>query len=342
MPITRSSGKEIDALIADLSADSPATREAAVARLTIIGDRAVDKLVASVESASPTAARVGALQALESIASLRALDRTLGAVSDPDPAVASAAISAAQPFLQSARGADVVDRLTETALDALCPSDVRLVAIDTLSHLTPAALKPLWKIISQDSDQAVRTRAKSAAAGRPAPPADPLHTVSAAAEGTLPDDPVALGHAIALAGGTIALPLLHRVIERVAAREAAEPPGRREAWTNTRAAAHLALANRGSRLAVYDLRESLERAADPLPVEFLAALSLVGDASCLEPIVAAYAQSAASSRAHTDWWRQHLATAFQTIVKRERLTRRHAVMKKVQKRWGAVVKDLVR
>jgi HEAT repeat protein len=342
VPIKRSSGKEIDALIADLSADSPVTREAAVARLTIIGDRAVDKLVASVESARAPAARVGALQTLESIASLRALDRTLDAVSDPDPAVASAAVSATQPFLRSARGADVVDRLTQTALDALRPSDVRLTAIDTLAHLTPEALKPLWKVLSQDSDARVRTRAQSAAAGRPTLLVDPVQAVTAAAEGTLPDDPVALAHAIAEAGGTIALPLLHRVVERVAERETAEPPGRRGAWTNTRAAAHLALANRGSRLAVYDLRESLERAADPLPVEFLAALSLVGDASCLEPIGAAYAQAAASSRVHTDWWRQHLATAFHTIVKRERLTRRHAVLKRVQKRWGAVVKDLVR
>ena len=100
-----------------------------------------------------------------------------------------------------------------------------------------------------------------------------------------------------------------------------------------RAAAHVALASRGSRLALYDLRESLESADAPLPVEFLAALSLVGDASCLEAIAAAYARPAASGRGRDDWWRQHLADAFRAIVAREAITRRHAVMKKIEKRW---------
>ena len=97
-----------------------------------------------------------------------------------------------------------------------------------------------------------------------------------------------------------------------------------------RAAAHVALAHRGSRLAVYDLRESLESADAPLPVEFLAALTLVGDRSCLEPIAAAYAHA----RGGHAWWRQHLADAFRAIAARERITRRNAVMKKIEKRWG--------
>jgi hypothetical protein len=68
-----------------------------------------------------------------------------------------------------------------------------------------------------------------------------------------------------------------------------------------------------------------------LPVEFLAALSMVGDASCLEAIAAAHA------RASDSWWRDHLADTFQAIVGRERLTRRHAVIKKIEKRWGLPV-----
>ncbi len=337
MSIRASFAKEIVALVADLSTHSAVTREAAVARLTVIGDRAIDKLVAVIESAGPASARVAALQALESIASLRALDRTLAVVDDPDPAVAAAAISAARPLLPSARGAAVVDRLTEVALDALRPSDVRLAAIHALTDLTPKTLQPLWNILARDSNTTVRAMAESATARRPRLQTDPLHDVAAAAEGTLPGDPVALARAIGEAGRTLALPLLHRLVERIREREAAEPPARRAEWTNARAAAHLALANRGSRLAVYDLRESLERATAPLPVELLAALSLVGDVSCLEAIAAAYARSAASNRARTDWWRQHLATAFQTIVTRERVTRRHAVMKKILNRWPGVV-----
>src|SRR3990167_8946536 len=46
------------------------------------------------------------------------------------------------------------------------------------------------------------------------------------------------------------------------------------------------LADRGSRLALYDVRETLETVPGPLPVEFLSALTAVGDVSCLEPIAA--------------------------------------------------------
>src|SRR5215471_4094712 len=94
---------------------------------------------------------------------------------------------------------------------------------------------------------------------------------------------------------------------------------------------HVALAKQSSLLGLYDLREALERAIGPLPVEFLAALALIGDASCLEAIAIAHGRT-------TDrWWREHLADAFQAIVRREQLTRRHAVLKKIQKRWPAIV-----
>ena len=93
-----------------------------------------------------------------------------------------------------------------------------------------------------------------------------------------------------------------------------------------RAAAHLALANRGSRLALYDLRESIESLRERIPVEFFAAVTAIGDASCLEPIATAYA------RAKDDWSRRHLADAFRVIVDRENLTKRHALAKKIDKR----------
>ena len=337
MPIRASSAREIDALVADLSADRPVTREAAVARLTVLGARAVDKLTAVLESEVPGPARVAALQTLEAIASPRALDPALRAVDDRDPAVALAAVSMVRAFLRSARGADVTDRLAQLAIDAQRQPDVRLAAMHALSDLTSAELRPLWNVLAQDLHPAVRARAETAVSRRPVAPTDPLRDVTAAAEGDLPDDPVALGRAISEAARSIALPLLHQIIERIREREAREPPGRRLEWTNARASAHLALANRGSRLALYDVRESLERATIPLPVEFLATLSLVGDAGCLEAVAAAHAKSGGSNRAQTDWWRQHLASAFQTIVKRERLTRRHALMKKILKRWPAIL-----
>ena len=112
---------------------------------------------------------------------------------------------------------------------------------------------------------------------------------------------------------------------------------RRAEWTRVRGRAHVALANRGSRIALYDLRESIEAAASPLPVEFLAALSTAGDASCLEAIAAAYVRATAAVLANQEqggWWRDHLAEAFSLIVRREGLTRRHAQVKKIEKRWG--------
>jgi hypothetical protein len=44
-----SSAREIDALVADLSADRSVIRDAAVARLIVLGARAVDKLTAVLE-----------------------------------------------------------------------------------------------------------------------------------------------------------------------------------------------------------------------------------------------------------------------------------------------------
>ena len=75
MPIRKSSAASIDALAADLTSESPVTREAAIARLTVIGPRAVDSLVAIVSrpEKGPTA-RAAALRALEALGDARALE----------------------------------------------------------------------------------------------------------------------------------------------------------------------------------------------------------------------------------------------------------------------------
>jgi hypothetical protein len=163
---------------------------------------------------------------------------------------------------------------------------------------------------------------------------DPLDTVTRAANVALPDEPVALQRAIGLARASAPLALLLRIVERVREKEGAEPASLRREWTMARGAAHVALATRGSRIALYDLREALETAATPLPVEFLSALSIAGDASCLEPIAGAHA------KAGDAWWREHLADTFRTIVKREKLTKRSTAVKKVEKRWPQVLEEL--
>ena len=100
-----------------------------------------------------------------------------------------------------------------------------------------------------------------------------------------------LRQAIATHGATAPLTVLHRVIERVRAREAGVAADEADAWRVVRAATHLALAMRGSRLAVYDLRESVEALGSQTPVGMLSALQQVGDASVLDAVADAWAGS---------------------------------------------------
>jgi hypothetical protein len=353
VPIKASSARQIEMLIADLGSDRAATREAAVARLTLLGARAVERLLLELDSNASAVVRAAALRTLEAIADPRALDRVLDAIDAADPAVACAAASAARVFLRGPRGSIAVDRLTTTVMDTARNEGVRIAALRALGDLERSTLAPLLAALQRDPSESMKAASRLSAA------VDPAEVVSRAAERGLSPDPEELGEAVTRAGGDIALPLLLRVIERVREREASEPASRRAEWTRVRGRVHVALAARGSRIALYDLRESLESmsaASAPLPVEFLTALSTAGDVSCLEAVAAAYAHATPSGRPAEQkgpgrpgdprtpednvWWRDHLADAFTTIVKRERLTRRHAVVKKIERRWGSALEQL--
>ncbi len=333
MTIRASSSKQIGALIADLRGGTAVTREAAVARLTIIGARGVERLLELAESPADPAVRAAAFRTLEAIADPRALGPALRVLEDAgmDAAVAIAAAGVARAFLRGERGASAVDALTAVALDRARPEPVRIAALRAMRELQRSTLAPLLKSLVDDPSPAVRAEAQARSARKRSAAAEPLDTLTRAAQAEFPNDPDALRHAIVRAGDAIALPLLLRIVERLREREALEPPARRPPWMTTRAAAHVALANRGSRLALYDLRESIAAATAPLPVEFLTALSIIGDASCLEAIGSAHAKS------RDAWWLTHLADAFHTIVTRERITRRHAVMKRVEKKYPSVL-----
>jgi HEAT repeat protein len=371
VPIKASSARQIETLLADLGSDRTATREAAVARLTLLGARAVDRLLLLVDSNASAGTRASALRALEAIADPRALDGVLDAVDADDPAVACAAASAVRVFLRGPRGNVAVDRLTTAVMDTARNEDVRIAALGALGDLERSTLAPLLDALRRDPSDAIKAATTLSAT------VDPGALVTRAADRGLPQDPEELGLAVSRAGAAVALPLLLRVIERVRDREASEPAARRAEWTRVRGRAHVALAARGSRIALYDLRESLEStsaASARLPVEFLTALSTAGDASCLESVAAAYARSARLTRPtgstgstgstgptgstgrkgppsqaarnpgapgdaeNRDWWRDRLADAFKTIVKREGLTGRHAVMRKIRKRWPEILR----
>ena len=334
MPIKASSAKHIETLVADLSSASTTTREGAIARLSVIGARAVERLVALVESSTAAVPRVAALRALETFSDPRSLESALRAIDDRDRTVAIAAIGVARGFVLGPHGARAVDRLTGTAIDRARPEGVRVAALRALGALDPATVAPLLKSLANDPVPAIRVEATSHLPGRRAAKISPVDALNAAAEHDLPEDARGLHQAIIRGGPDAPLGAMLQIIERVREREGSTPAGQRGEWTTVRAAAHVALANRGSRLAVYDLRESLEGARQPLPPEFITVLTLVGDASCLEAIAGAY------TRVRDAAWRNQLAEGFRSIVKRERVTRRHAVMKKIEKKWAAAAREL--
>ena len=86
-----------------------------------------------------------------------------------------------------------------------------------------------------------------------------------------------------------------------------------------RGAVHAALARRGSRVALYDLREAFDGAQTPLPLDFLTAVTAIGDASCLEPMARAWSTAPPGEA----WWRDRLADAAADIVSRLSLTGRN-------------------
>jgi HEAT repeat protein len=288
MPVKASAAKTIDALVGDLSSTSATVREGAIARLTVIGARAVKPLITLVESHTSVRVRIGGFAALDAIGDARALAPALRAIDDRDSNLAIAAIGVARRFLRDSRGAAAVDRLTGVALDRARPDAVRAAALHALRDLDRATIAPLLESLANDPVIA-------ASATAPVPPV---------AETSLGD--------------------LLTAVET--ARERQSP--------TARAAAHLALAKRGSRIALYDLREWLEAARQPLPDDAVVALSLIGDASCLEAIAKGYARSRDES------WRARLVEAFRAVTTRERLTRRHAAVKKAARRSAELVSTL--
>jgi len=312
-------------------------RETALARLTVIGARAVVHLTAlAVDHDAPVISRVAALRALEGVGDARAIDAAAHALTAGDKSIGVAAAGLLQRFLTGKRGADVADALSARALDPQAPDAVRLAALVALDELGAATLEPLWTALSTDSSASVRAHVADARRGRRAEVGS--HAVESTVTGGLPDDPEKLRRGLSLNRPSASLPDLAALVERIRAREDAERGTARDAWTRARGAAHVALARRGSRLGLYDLRESLEKSTAPLPVEFMAALSLIGDASCLESVAAAYTHVLQDAPGDTGWWRDHLVDAFRAIVKREKLTKRHAVMKKIEKRWPAILR----
>jgi hypothetical protein len=340
MPIRPSSSAEIRRLIEALGADEEVARESAVARLAVIGPRAVEHLLQEFMTAAPRL-RAGMLRAFEASGDARALPLARGALADAVPETVVAAIGVLRALLNSPQpkvARDALDAVVATAMDTARPAAARLAALDALQVLPADVREAVRKNLAEDGDPAVKA---GAAGQRPADAAgvpDDETVWREAIAGTLPPSAARLKRALSAKQGSARLTELQHLVDHVRAREQREAVAEhREEWRAVRGAAHQALAARNSRLALYDLRDSLLE-PDRLPVAFLAALEEIGDATCLETLAAAYD---ASSRSGDAWWREHVATAFRAIVQREGLTRRHAAVKRTMARWPDAAADLM-
>jgi hypothetical protein len=339
MPIRPSSSAEIRQLIDALGGADDVRREAAVARLAVIGPRAVEHLLQDYPKASTARARAGMLRALEGAGDARAvpLARASFDAASSTPEVIAAAVGLLRAFLGAAQPAvarDALDALMTVALDHGRPADQRTATLDAMRDLPASVLEPMQQTLASDPDILVRERLASP----PEQPGRPALVWRDAVEGRLPPSPAMLKTAVTALAPAARLIELQHIVDAIRLHEAHETDAvRRAEWRAVRGAVHHALAARGSTLALYDLRDSLLE-PERLPVAFLAAIEEIGDATCLEPLAAAYD---ASSRSGDAWWREHVAAAFRAIVHRDGLTRRHAAVKRALARWPEATADLM-
>jgi hypothetical protein len=274
-------------------------REAAVARLRVLGARAVPALLTLAGSSGSAEARTAALAALEGTLDARVVAVARTALDDQDAQLALAAVAVLRGWLTREQGTEALEALTVAALDRDRPGAVRLAALDALSDLPAHLVAPI--------------RAKSALEM-------PVHA-SADATGAL--------EWLAAQGETASLATVHDTLSKAREAERIAPAGaRRDDWRRVRGAAHVVLARRGSRLALYDLRDAFGAAAAPLPLDFLTAVATVGDDTCLEPLARAWAVAKAEP-----WWRARLGEAGADVVARAGLTGRHASIRRLKTKW---------
>ena len=296
---------DVRALVAALG-EAGARRESAIARLIILGTRAVPRLVSEFQATDDRGRQIAILRILEAIGDERALGvATLALSRGADVAVAAVAVL--RELLGKRTGSvdvEALDLLLAAARDTAADHRVRAAAREALDNAP------------EDVREAVKGLGQAESAG------DALWKDAVA--GHLPDDPRELRQTAADCAPDAPLAELRRLIETIGARErTGGKAGQVEDWRAVRGAIHQALALRGSRIALYDLRETLAASAAPLPGSFVAAVQMIGDESCLEPLAVAYAAAGAHPR-----WRHQVAQAFRDIVKRERLTRRHSALRR--------------
>jgi HEAT repeat protein len=275
-----------------------------VARLRILGNRALPRLVELAASDAPAPARARALEALEGINDVRVIDVALDALQDGDVDVVIAALGVLRVWVAEETGTRLLDAITAITVDRTRDARVRVAALAALSELPEHLIRPI-------RDQS-----------------PPLESA-----GPSLDDPAAVREWIQAYGASATLSALHALVERTRDREHAESSSRlRSEWLHARGQAHQALARRQSLVALYDIRETFEAATRALPQSFVSTATAIGDVSCLEPLARAW-----SALPKDLTWRHQLETTAATIMRRARLSGRSAVVKRLRANFPGFV-----
>ena len=300
----RRPSSDIDRLIADLHASDSIRRDAAVARLRILGNRALPRLIDLVASHESAVVRALALDTLEGIDDVRVIDAAFDRLRDGDIDVVIAALGVLRRWVAEETGTRLLDAITAITVDRTRDARVRVAALAALSELPEHLVRPI-------RDQA--------------PPPE--------SAGPSLEDPLQVREWIQAYGAGATLNTLHELVTRTREREHAESSSRlRSEWLEARGRAHQALAKRNSLLALYDLRETFEAATAALPQSFLSTAAAIGDASCLEPLARAWAAAGKDLE-----WTHQLSTTAAAIMRREKLTGRSAAVKKLRANFPGFV-----
>src|SRR5262245_42430510 len=113
----RRPSNDIDRLIADLQSSDSIRRDAAVARLRILGSRALPRLVDLVASDASATVRAVALNALEGITDVRAIDVAVDALQDGNIDVVIGALGVLREWVAEETGTRLLDAITAIAVD---------------------------------------------------------------------------------------------------------------------------------------------------------------------------------------------------------------------------------
>jgi hypothetical protein len=334
LTLTRRLTPPIAALVQDVVAGAPIAREAAVARLAIAGARAEAHVIQAL-AAADARGQAALLGVLERLGTPRALDTAIASLGSRDATVASAAVAAVRPHLAAEDpdlSARALDALIAACLDPARPEGSRLAALDALSDVGGDTVAGVHARLRDDASPRVRGAVEDKAAPSSAAGAAQLDAL-AADPGR---DPLSVRRLLGDAAGQATLATLHRLVlalghqARTAASEA-----ERAGWSLALGAAHAALAARGSRLALVDLRDALERTPPERLGELVDAAAAIGDAACLAPLAAAWTDAGDGPT------RPRLVTAMAAIAARHGLTRRHAPVKALIARWPQAAVELL-